>query len=71
MQKNTKKDLAFLRFPMYTFPVMRTTFYIYNAENLIVSVLVSNFIGRTVTELEIEAQKIAKQCNGRVETVRK
>ena len=56
---------------MYTFPVMRTTFYIYNAENLIVSVLVSNFIGRTVTELEIEAQKIAKQCNGRVETVRK
>jgi hypothetical protein len=56
---------------MYTFPVMRTTFYIYNAENQIVSVLVSNFIGHTVTELEIEAQKIAKQCNGRVETVRK
>jgi len=54
---------------MYTFPVMRTTFYIYNSENKIVSVLAHNFIGRTVAELEIEAGAIAKQHNGRVEKV--
>ena len=56
---------------MYTFPVMRTTFYIYNEENKLVSVLAHNFIGRTVVELEVEARAIAKQHNGRVEIVRK
>jgi|694.fasta_scaffold141772_6 hypothetical protein len=56
---------------MYTFPVMRTTFYIYNEENKLVSVLAHNSIGRTVAELEVEAHAIAKQHNGRVEIVRK
>ena len=31
--------------------------------------LAHNFIGRTVTELEIEAQAIAQQHNGRVEKI--
>lgn len=70
-RKKYKKVLAFLCFPIYTFPVMRTTFYIYNEENKLVSVLAHNSIGRTVAELEVEAHAIAKQHNGRVEIVRK
>ena len=48
---------------------MRTTFYIYNSENKIVSVLAHNFIGRTLAELEAKASETAALHNGRVEKV--